>query len=136
MSRRLPYLVIATLGSLSAWAEPATAPVDETAMLPVHSMQLSPGKAERRSLDLPGLPALFLVGDDPFSLAWLTKHAARLQRIGAIGLAVEVTDANALRRIRTAAPALDIHPISGDDLAVRLGISRYPVLITTTGLEQ
>ena len=41
-------------------------------------------------------------------------------------------DGKALRRL---APGLMLSPISGDDLAQRLGIRHYPVLITATGIE-
>ena len=79
---------------------------------------------------------LFLVGHDAASLEWLAQHAQRLQDLGASGLAVEVADAQALRRIQAAAPGLDIWPVSGDDIAERLELQHYPVLITPTSLEQ
>jgi integrating conjugative element protein (TIGR03765 family) len=87
-------------------------------------------------LKLPGFTPLFLVGQDPASLKWLAQHAQSLQDLGASGLAVEVADAQALRRIQAAAPGLDIWPVSGDDIAERLELQHYPVLITPTGLEQ
>lgn len=55
---------------------------------------------------------------------------------GASGLAVEVADAEALRRIQASAPGLEIWPVSGNDIAERLELQYYPVLITPTGLEQ
>lgn len=104
--------------------------------LPVHSTRLSPGAVPPRTLSLPGFTPLFLVGQDPGSLEWLAQHAQRLQGLGASGLAVEVTDAQALRRIQASAPGLEIWPVSGDDIAERLELQHYPVLITPTGLEQ
>lgn len=104
--------------------------------LPVHSARLSPGAVPPRTLKMPGFTPLFLVGDDTASLEWLAQHAQRLQDLGASGLAVEVADAQALRRIQAAAPALDIWPVSGDDIAERLELQHYPVLITPTGWEQ
>ncbi|POG14561.1 integrating conjugative element protein [Pseudomonas putida] len=89
-----------------------------------------------RALSLPGFTPLFLVGHDAASLEWLAQHAQTLQKLGASGLAVEVTDAQALRRIQAAAPGLNIWPVSGDDIAERLELQHYPVLITPTGLEQ
>ncbi|KGK25436.1 hypothetical protein GT93_11505 [Pseudomonas plecoglossicida] len=79
---------------------------------------------------------LFLIGADAASLAWLTQHAPALKRLGANGIAVEVADAAALRRIWAIAPGLAIWPVSGDDIAGRLELEHYPVLITPTGLEQ
>ena len=112
------------------------APADYAAMLPVASERLSPGRVERRRLDVPGIPPLFLVGDDALSLAWLQQSAEALRTMQAVGLAVQVQDAAGLARLRAAAPGLSIAPVSGDDLALRLRIEHYPVLITATALEQ
>lgn len=108
----------------------------EAAMLPVRSARMSPGQISSRPLDLPGLPPFFLLGDDPLSLAWLTERAIELQAIGAVGLVVEVADAAALARIRALAPGLILLPANGDDIAARLHIRHYPVLITATALRQ
>lgn len=105
-------------------------------VLPVHSARLTPGAVTRRALDLPGMTPLFLIGADAASLAWLAQHALALKRLGANGLAVEVADAPALQRIQAIAPGLAIWPVSGDDIAERLELEHYPVLITPTGLEQ
>lgn len=124
--------------SYAANAESASpaAPTTLNWVLPVHSARLSLGAVQRRTLSLPGMTPLFLVGQDTTSLAWLSRHAQALQELGANGLAVEVDDVQALRRIQTAAPGLNIWPVSGDDIAERLELEHYPVLITPTGLEQ
>ncbi|MCD5987148.1 integrating conjugative element protein [Pseudomonas sp. CDFA 553] len=109
---------------------------DETWILPVRSSHLSPGQITTRTLDMPGLQPFFLVGEDPQSLAWLHQRATELQEIGAAGLAVEVTDTEALARIRAAAPGITILPVNGNDIASRLKVEHYPVLITATSLEQ
>lgn len=105
-------------------------------ILPIRSSRLSPGSAKPRSLSMPGLQPFFLVGDDPQSLAWLRQRAAELQEMGAAGLAVEVADNDALARIRAAAPDITILPVNGNDIATRLQIEHYPVLITASSLEQ
>ncbi|KPB96765.1 Uncharacterized protein AC503_3874 [Pseudomonas syringae pv. maculicola] len=64
------------------------------------------------------------------------QRATELQEMGAAGLAVEVTDTGALARIRAAAPGVTILPVNGNDIATRLQIEHYPVLITATSLEQ
>ncbi|MDH1440375.1 integrating conjugative element protein [Pseudomonas sp. GD03721] len=115
---------------------PLSQHLDETWMLPVSSSLLRPGAVTPRALDMPGLPPFFLVGGDPRSLSWLRDNAARLRTIGAAGLAVEVADAASLERIRVAAAGLVILPVNGDDIAARLQIGHYPVLITATGLRQ
>jgi integrating conjugative element protein (TIGR03765 family) len=109
---------------------------DEAWILPVHSSHLSPGQITSRALDMPGLRPFFLVGEDPQSLAWLRQRATELQEMGAAGLAVEVADTEALARIQAAAPGITILPVNGNDIATRLQIEHYPVLITATSLEQ
>lgn len=51
----------------------------EAAMLPVRSTQLSPGEVQRRVIRAPGLTALFLIGDDERSRAWLRQRQAALR---------------------------------------------------------
>jgi integrating conjugative element protein (TIGR03765 family) len=109
---------------------------DEAWILPIRSSHLSPGQITSRVLSMPGLRPFFLVGDDPQSLTWLRQRAAELQEMGAAGLAVEVADNEALARIRAAAPGITILPVNGNDIATRLQIEHYPVLITATSLEQ
>ena len=109
---------------------------DEAWILPVRSSHLSPGQITSRALNMPGLRPFFLVGEDPQSLAWLRQRATELQEMGAAGLAIEVTDTEDLARIRAAAPDIIILPVDGNDIATRLQIEHYPVLITATSLEQ
>lgn len=124
--------------SLPASAESSSLPAPTTLnwVLPVRSARLSPGAVPPTALSLPSMTPLFLVGQDTASLEWLSRHAQALQELGANGLAVEVDDARALRRIQMTAPELNIWPVSGDDIAERLELKHYPVLITPTGLEQ
>jgi len=109
---------------------------DETWILPVRSSHLSPGQITPRALSMPGLQPFFLVGDDPQSLTWLRQRTPELQEMGAAGLAVEVVDTEALARIRAVAPGITILPVNGNDIATRLQIEHYPVLITATSLVQ
>ena len=109
---------------------------DEAWLLPISSSRLSPGPITSRTLNMPGLQPFFLVGGDPLSLTWLRQHAAGLREMGAAGLAVEVADTEALLQIRAAAPGLTILPVNGNEIAIRLQIEHYPVLITATALEQ
>ncbi|NBK54236.1 integrating conjugative element protein [Pseudomonas aeruginosa] len=107
----------------------------EAAMLPVRSARLSPGNEPRRVIRAPGLTPLFLVGDDDRSRAWLRQRQAALHDLQAVGLVVNVASAEALASLRRLAPGLMLSPASGDDLAGRLSIRHYPVLITATGIE-
>ena len=103
---------------------------------PVRSQRLTPGTVQGRALNAPGLQPFFLLGDDELSRLWLACRGETLQRLGAAGLAVNVASAQRLAAIRSWAPGLAISPVVGDDLAARLGLSHYPVLITPTALEQ
>ncbi|APO83325.1 integrating conjugative element protein [Pseudomonas sp. GD03817] len=139
MNRSCPVALVICLSlPLAALATPSM-PADPSKLkwvLPVRSERLTPGTVPPRTLDLPAITPLFLVGHDLASLEWLSRHAQVLRDLGASGLAVEVTDVQALRRIQAAAPGVNIWPVSGDDIAERLELQHYPVLITTTGLEQ
>lgn len=108
----------------------------EADMLPVHSPRLTPGIVDKHRIEAPGLTPLFLIGDDDRSRAWLSQRLPMLQRSAAVGLVVNVETKNALQSLRALAPGLELVPAAGDDLAHRLGLSHYPVLITSTGVEQ
>ena len=54
----------------------------------------------------------------------------------AVGMVVNVATAEDLAALREQAPDLELRPIPGDDLAARLGLTHYPVLVTPTRLEQ
>ncbi|AEJ05757.1 Putative uncharacterized protein ORF SG69 [Stutzerimonas stutzeri] len=109
---------------------------NEADMLPVRSMRLSPGDVARRVIEAPGLPPFFLVGDDKRSRAWLRQRSPRLHELDAVGLVVNVTSVESLAALRALLPGLSLSPVAGDDLAERLGLFHYPVLITATGIEQ
>lgn len=139
----LPYYQALNPQDADAAATPAPAPMPrigtpadaEAAMLPVRSVRLSPGDEPRRVIRAPGLTPLFLIGDDDRSRAWLRQRQAALHDLQAVGLVVNVASAEALASLRRLAPGLVLSPVPGDDLAERLGIRHYPVLITATGIE-
>ena len=101
----------------------------EAAMLPVRSQRLTPGEASTRALQAPGLSPLFLIGDDEYSRHWLRQQRRQLKEQQAIGLVVNIDTAAALAELRRLAPDLTLIPASGDDLAQRLGLHHYPVLL-------
>ncbi|WP_411832904.1 integrating conjugative element protein [Pseudoxanthomonas mexicana] len=109
---------------------------DEADMLPVRSVRLSPGDVARRVIQAPGLRPLFLIGDDDRSRAWLRQRGSALHELGAVGLVVQVESPQALASLRALIPELPLAPASGDELAQRLGLRHYPVLVTATGIEQ
>lgn len=113
-----------------------TATFSEADMLPVRSERLSPGDEPRRVIQAPGLTPVFLIGDDERSRAWLRERGEILRDLNAVGLVVNVETTEALADLRKLAGGLTLSPSSGDDLAARLGLRHYPVLITATGIEQ
>lgn len=115
---------------------PPTRHYGEADFLPVHSKHLTPGHVTRRVIAAPGLQALCLIGDDPLSRSWIKARLASLQQLHAVGLIVEVHSYAALQALRAAAPGVLLVPASGDDIARRLDLHHFPVLITATGIEQ
>lgn len=113
-----------------------TKPYSEADMLPVRSVKLSPGVVVRRAIEAPRLTPFFLIGDDDVSRTWLREREATLRKLNAVGLVVNVTSIEALAALRQVVPGLSLAPVSGDDLAERLALRHYPVLITSTGIEQ
>ncbi|QXI09136.1 integrating conjugative element protein [Pseudomonas zeae] len=108
----------------------------EEEFLPVRSTALSPGPVQRRSLSASGLPAFFLVGDDHLSRSWLKRRLSTLANLNAVGLVVNVESHAALKGLRDIAPGVTLSPVSADDLAQRLNLQHYPVLITADRIEQ
>lgn len=138
--RRLHLVAIALCPwlSLAASAESKSPPDPATLnwVLPVRSARLSPGPVLPRTLRLPRHDAVVPGWAGPCFRGVAVAARQALQDLGANGLAVEVDNVQALRRIQTAAPGLNIWPVSGDDIAERLELDHYPVLITPTNLQQ
>src|SRR5699024_5433782 len=106
-------------------------------VFPVQSEQLTPGSVETRPIQLPqAMTPVFLVGAGQLSRRWLKQRGPRLRELGATGLVVDVTSAAQLRRLRRIGNGLVLRPISGDDIARRLELAHYPVLITSEAIQQ
>ena len=116
--------------------EPSLGAADLKQLLPIHSPDLSPGRVPTVAVSRPFATPLFMLGSDPLSLRWLGARRAQLQKLGAIGLLVEVPDKAALQRVLAAAGDLSLIPASGSDLARSLELTHYPVLITREGVSQ
>lgn len=109
----------------------------ESAWLPVTSQHLSPGTVEARRLNLAELMTpFFMVGDDPLSRRWLKQRGDALREMNAVGLVVNVQNMGALEQLRQIGHGLELRPVSGDDIARRIGLEHYPVLFSRRGLEQ
>lgn len=106
------------------------------AMLPVRSEFLTPGSVTARAIQAPGLRPMFIVGDDDLSRQWLTYRRDALIQLNAVGLVVNVDHEQRLQALQAIVPELMLSPVSGDDIAQRLNLQHYPVLITSTAIKQ
>ncbi|CAK7008730.1 integrating conjugative element protein [Saezia sanguinis] len=109
---------------------------DESFVLPISSKRLTPGPVTPRRINAPGLLPFFLIGDDELSRKWLKERSSMLRELGVFGLVVNVDSMDSLSQLRQLAPEIILSPIPGDDLAARLQLSHYPVLITSSSIEQ
>ncbi|TKV13924.1 integrating conjugative element protein [Citrobacter sp. wls619] len=128
-----PEMPVPDAPTASSSAQPV--PLNE-AVFPVVSHSLHPGTVTPRPLSLPGMTPLFLIGDDPQSLRWLSQRRAELKSLNATGLVVSVGSQARFEALQQQAPGIILLPASGDDLAARLQLDTYPVLITDAGLSQ
>ena len=111
-------------------------PYSEADMLPARTPSLTPGKVTPRAIRSPGMTPFFLVGNDPLSRAWLRQQADVLRNLDAMGLVVNVDTLDELEQLRDSVPGLTLSPVPADELAGRLGLKHYPVLITATEIRQ
>jgi integrating conjugative element protein (TIGR03765 family) len=116
--------------------KPPLGAADPQAWLPIQSPGLTPGSVQSRSHDRPFARPFFLIGSDARSRQWLQDHRAQLKAIGAVGMLVQADTLEDLRTIAELADGLSILPASASDIAKALGISHYPVLISTHAIEQ
>lgn len=115
----------------------ARGPVTEADMLPVVSEALAPGTVTTRRIHLPDfMTPFFLIGADDLSRRWLKQRGPRLRELHAVGLVVDVETAAQLKQLRRLGNGLVLRPVAGDDIAKRLDLSHYPVLITPNGIQQ
>lgn len=103
---------------------------------PVISEHLTPGEVQGRVINAPGLQPLFVIGDDDVSRTWLSQRREQLQALQAVGLVVNVANAERFAEVQRWAAGLQVVPAPSDDLAHRLGIRHYPLLITATTIQQ
>lgn len=132
------YEPIQPVSSPDAPQNPNAVPsvVSEADMLPVVSHKWSVGAVQPQSIKLAGAMPIFLLGVDERSRQWLADNQPKLQSLGATGLVINVQTLDELNQLRAIAPALTLLPSPADALADRLGLNRYPLLITAEGISQ
>jgi integrating conjugative element protein (TIGR03765 family) len=105
-------------------------------LLPIRSPGLTPGTVQARTFDGRFSRPLFLIGSDRRSRRWLQQHRSRLLEIGAVGMLVQARTVGDLKAIAHIANGLSIIPASATDIAQAVGVTHYPVLISSSGIEQ
>ncbi|WP_246874600.1 integrating conjugative element protein [Gallibacterium anatis] len=115
----------------------------EKDLLPIVSHLMTPGKINIPSrmmndgkVKMPGMQPLCLIGDDALSEDWFRQKLPELKKMAATCLVVNVQQYERLQQLRNIDNSIPLLPVSADDLAKRLKIVHYPVLITEKGIEQ
>jgi len=105
--------------------------------VPVVTPSMSPGKVFPRSIHHPYLSnPIFIVGYDMISLSWLKEHQEKLIQNHAIGIVVNVQTEQQVNQLQQAAGGIEITPVPGTKVAKQLSLVHYPVLISSTLVEQ
>ncbi len=105
--------------------------------VPVITPTMSPGKVFPRSIHHPYLSnPIFIVGYDMISLSWLQEHKVKLKQNHAIGIVVNVKTEQQVNQLQQAAGGIEITPVPGTKVAKQLSLAHYPVLISSTLIEQ
>jgi integrating conjugative element protein (TIGR03765 family) len=105
---------------------------------PVRTASMSPGKllpttnAVKLQSWLP--TAVFLIGTDDMSKAWIVRNRDLLAKQRAAGIVVHADNIEAFRSMQTLGHGLPMAPSSADELAKRLRLNVYPVLIRPDGV--
>lgn len=112
------------------------AQLSEEQLLPVISHKWSIGTVQAKKFHLPSALPMFLIGYDSTSKNWLNKNKQRLMELNATGLVINVQTVSQMQELREIVPTLTLIPSPADALSERLGISHYPLLITSEGASQ
>ncbi len=97
---------------------------------------LTAGKIISHPLKTNGLrKAVFVIGDDPFSVNWAKTNAHELRKIGAIGIITNVKNQDRVQAIENET-GLTLLPTQLTGLSHYLQVSHYPFLWTQTDVEQ
>jgi len=106
------------------------------ATFPISTPELSAGSVADRPLNAPGMQPLFLIGDDDASRTWLKVNSAKLAALNATGMVVNVNSLQDFKALSREVAGVTLLPVSGSDLARRLKLTHYPVLLTASGVTQ
>jgi integrating conjugative element protein (TIGR03765 family) len=79
---------------------------------------------------------VFIIGVDTLSLQWLQHHRERLNALHAVGWVVNVQTTEQLIQLKQQVVPLELVALSGSELARQFALSHYPVLISSSRMEQ
>lgn len=109
----------------------------DNAFQPVRTPELSMGRVNKKSVNLPYLSSpIFLVGADRVSQSWLVKNKPALIKMGATGMIVNVDTEAELTVMARLSDGLQVVPAPASSVAATYKIKHYPVLITKTQITQ
>ncbi|HFG3578406.1 TPA: integrating conjugative element protein, partial [Escherichia coli] len=125
-----PSLTMENISELSTSSEPS-----QQGVFPVICTRLHPGSVMKRQL-LTGWGPVFIIGDDPFSLRWMSEHLEILKSLNALGLVVNVESVERMEVLQQRADGLLLLPVICDNFVQALQLNAYPVLITEMEISQ
>lgn len=121
----------------AATHKPKSSDLNKLKTYPINSPSLSPGKVALRHHSLGHLSIpIFMIGDDAQSKRWLQQRAPQLKQLQAMGIVVNVESDAHMRQLQSIAPALYMIAASAEDIAEKINLRHYPVLISNQGIEQ
>ncbi|MDD8496629.1 integrating conjugative element protein [Escherichia coli] len=77
-----------------------------------------------------------MIGDDPFSLRWMSEHLEILKSLNTLGLVVNVESVERMEVLQKRADGLLLLPVLCDNFVLMLQLNAYPVLITEMEISQ
>lgn len=117
---------------------PDAARVPMPVTFPVRTASMRPGKLQSplNAVKLPSwLPTgVFLIGTDEMSREWIVRNWEVLAKQRAAGIVVNADSIDAFRSVQALGRGLPMAPSSAVELAKRLRLNVYPVLIRPDGV--
>ncbi len=104
---------------------------------PIRTPEMTPGRVTPSRHAFTGVQRpLCVVGTDPWSQRWAANRRARLLELGAVCLVVQAKTTQDVEALRATLAPVPTIAASASDLARRLGLTHYPVLLSGEGVEQ
>lgn len=106
-------------------------------IFPHKTPDLTLGKVIPRQLNKPEITApFFMLGTDAKSRQWLRKNLEMFKKTNAMGFIVEAPNLAEVKQLRQEGQGLTMFMISGSAIVQALGITHYPVYVSSTVMIQ